>query len=490
MDHHISQDGPKLQSEGVLPSDSTPLGSDPAKGSAHAPRSRRHLFIPLGLALLVAGGLGTVLVQNPDLLAGDLDPLGQGQAVLEAQSTAQQVDRPVGPVAPLAEDASAPLMVETVTVRIAEGYSRIEAHSGRLEARRQSALAFERQGRLDDVMVDVGDPVQAGQVLARLDRRSLQSLEAQQMASLDAAKARVAALEARKELAELTTERREALVSRQAVSRQAFDESRLEAQALGADLAEAQAGVAQAEAALQAVQVDLDLAELRAPYDGTVLARHVDEGSTVSPGAVVLDIQESGTLEARIGLPPEQAGLLSTGDQVLLRRAMDDPLSPGEGAGDAVASGVGLAATVRRLVDAVDRETRTVDVVLDVNADAKSAGRPGDVVYLSVDRWQGEPGFWVPLSALKAGRRGLWTAYALDQAAANAEPGSETTIGRREVEILHTDGARVFVRGAIRDGDQLVARGLHRLVPGQVVRTAPVLSQLDLPVNANRGAEQ
>jgi hypothetical protein len=86
----------------------------------------------------------------------------------------------------------------------------------------------------------------------------------------------------------------------------------------------------------------------------------------------------------------------------------------------------------------------------------------------------GEPGVWLPLSALTEGVRGLWQAYALAPLA-DARPG--VVAGQRvtplPVEVLHYDGDRAYVRGPFAHGTPVVAGGLHRVVPGQLVRALP-----------------
>ena len=78
------------------------------------------------------------------------------------------------------------------------------------------------------------------------------------------------------------------------------------------------------------------------------------------------------------------------------------------------------------------------------------------------------------------GRRGLWSTYVVE---ANVDGGSRATgaedggrvaggyrVQRADVEVLHTDGERAYVRGAIAGGDWVVARGVDRFVAGQMVR--------------------
>ena len=82
-------------------------------------------------------------------------------------------------------------------------------------------------------------------------------------------------------------------------------------------------------------------------------------------------------------------------------------------------------------------------------------------------------GTWLPLSALTESSRGLWAAYvAVELPAQENTDGATHRLLRRDVEIVHTDSERVFVRGTLADGDAVVREGLQRLVPGQRVRLA------------------
>ena len=95
------------------------------------------------------------------------------------------------------------------------------------------------------------------------------------------------------------------------------------------------------------------------------------------------------------------------------------------------------------------------------------AARSGALARITLEREVAGEGFWVPITALAESHRGLWSTYALAP-----EPDAEERfrIDRRQVEVLHTDARRAFVRGAVQQGDVLVATGLQRLVPGQLVR--------------------
>ena len=68
--------------------------------------------------------------------------------------------------------------------------------------------------------------------------------------------------------------------------------------------------------------------------------------------------------------------------------------------------------------------------------------------------------------------RGLWTSYVLTKPKVENTniPGNSLVLEQRTVEVLHQESDRVLVRGTLQPGDRMVANGVHRLVPGQIVR--------------------
>lgn len=80
-------------------------------------------------------------------------------------------------------------------------------------------------------------------------------------------------------------------------------------------------------------------------------------------------------------------------------------------------------------------------------------------------------GYWLPISALVQGKRGLWSCYALTEtenspknlSLANANATKPYRVERRDVEVVHTEGDRVLVRGAIESGENVINRRICRI---------------------------
>ncbi len=133
-----------------------------------------------------------------------------------------------------------------------DGYTVTRRFTGQVEAAARIDLGFELSGRITEVLVEEGDVVAAGTVLARLDTSGLIPERA-------ALEAELAALAADAELARLTLARNDALTERGFRSVAAQDDARL-------TLARAEAGMAAVRARIAGVDVRLEKSVLTAPY--------------------------------------------------------------------------------------------------------------------------------------------------------------------------------------------------------------------------------
>ncbi len=77
------------------------------------------------------------------------------------------------------------------------------------------------------------------------------------------------------------------------------------------------------------------------------------------------------------------------------------------------------------------------------------------------------------MTALTEGSRGLWACYVATLIDDSERVGTEThRLRRRELEIIHQDADRVYVRVTLNDGELVIVEGLHRLVQDLPVRLA------------------
>ncbi|ADN75497.1 efflux transporter, RND family, MFP subunit [Ferrimonas balearica DSM 9799] len=183
-----------------------------------------------------------------------------------------------------------PVEVETGTVAALELPQHL-ALVANLEAWQAVTIAPEVSGRLVALMVDSGDKVKQGQVLARLD-------DLQQTAQRDEARAYLA--EAKRLLAE-----RRRLADKGAIS--------------ASELAAQEAEVAMADARLASAEAELAKRTLRAPFDGVVgLVSHAP-GAQVVSGEALMTLDELNRLRLDLAVPQRYLAALQPGQQVSAR---------------------------------------------------------------------------------------------------------------------------------------------------------------------------
>lgn len=393
------------------------------------------------------------------------------------------------PAAATASTEAEALPVESLRLKAAASLETRTKYNGTVEAARSSQLAFEVPGRVVRVLVEEGQAVAPGQVLAQLDTAELAAQRKQalsQLAQMEAVnrelvagprveaiastRAQVREAEEQLRLARMQESRREDLLRREAISREEMDSFRTQVGALEARLTavkerlrELEAGTRReqldgqsaqvnlARARVEQIDVQIAKSSLRAPFAGKVSRRFLDEGAYASPGVPLLELLEAGKPEIRVGLPAEAVASLKP-----------EARYPVELAGQR------FEAAVLRVLPALDGSTRVISVLLDVPAEARRLALPGMLAQVEIARTLPEAGFRVPISALTRADRGLWACYALVEADA-ARGEKRFRLERRDVEILHSDGQFAFVRGLVKDGERIVASGVNRVTDGQQV---------------------
>lgn len=367
-----------------------------------------------------------------------------------------------------AQTLSHAIWVKTAILDAVSHYPVRSKYSGTIVAARESDHGFDRGGLLAQVLVDEGEQVKKGAVLARLDMRRFDARQdelAAEQARAIAFDQEVAALLDR---AQAIYDRNVILLDKKHISQQRFDQVKFDLIALEARKLAANAAVTKAKAALDSLKTDRALATLTARFDGRVVRRYLDEGAAFGPGTPVIRLIEDGKLEIHVGLPAVALpGLIVGGNYIF------------------DSHGNSISARLRTLLPRLDQATRTVTAIFDIS-DKNCPVRAGELAGLTIKQQIEQDGFWLPVSALAESRRGLWSAYSLepfasplinagnktnkDDSSPHQNKNSYFTLQRQELQVLYTESDRVFVRGTVQNGQRIVTDGLHRLVPGQLVR--------------------
>jgi RND family efflux transporter MFP subunit len=323
------------------------------------------------------------------------------------------------------------LLVNVMPIQWDQQYVQKRLVVGRAEAPQTAAIGFDLSGPVMDILVDEGQWVVEGQILAKLDDQRLRA----QMNELSAILNR-ATSEAN--LAEISLKRVVELVDRKLESAQRLDESRESVNA-------AKAFVDEILARKQTLLVEIGKTKLLAPFAGSVVSRLVDKGTVVGAGQTLFNLQQNGQLEVRFALSADYVEKFSLEQVITLSTHSDQILGK-----------IKSIAQQRRL------DTRTVDIIVSLT-EKNTAILPGDLLHIDISSNINAQGFWVPRKALVSGVRGLWSLFAVEVI------DGEQQLVAKLVEMVHADDKKSFVRGALKEGEPVVIEGVQRLVPGQKV---------------------
>lgn len=179
-----------------------------------------------------------------------------------------------------------PVEVRTATVTAISGgnasASVLDA-TGYVVARRMATVSAKITGKVREVLIEEGQRVEAGQVMATLDPIDADAQRSLSRAQLGAAQSQVVGVQARLKQAEADAARLSKLVSRQLVSRSQYDEAVAARDALRAELLTAQRNARVAADGLRIADIGVDNTVVRAPFAGVVTAKAAQPGEIVSP---------------------------------------------------------------------------------------------------------------------------------------------------------------------------------------------------------------
>lgn len=322
---------------------------------------------------------------------------------------------------------SAPSLTVTVGALEQIQLTRMIHSAGSITAWEEMSLGVELAGvRVAEVLVEVGDAVRKGDVLLRLDQRTLQAELRQQQAMVVQAKANQV-------LAHANAERARRMQDRQLMAAGDVDQ-------MIAGESVADAAVLNAQAILASAQLRVEFASLRAPDDGLISAREVQPGQVVGAAAELLRLIRQGRLEWRAQLPESDFVRVVPGAVVN------------------VASDFGpIQAKVRKVSPGLDAVSRTGMVYADIEVPGKlKAGMfaNGEILLGTAT---------VPMlpSASIVERDGYRYAFIL---------GAKDVVTQRRIEVGQAFGERTEVLSGIEAADRVVVQGAAFLSDGDRVR--------------------
>jgi RND family efflux transporter MFP subunit len=320
-----------------------------------------------------------------------------------------------------------PPQVEIFKTEAAGSISR--TFTGIVEARVQSDLGFRVGGKILERAVNMGQRVQKGQVLMRLDSVDLNLSFAAQQANVEAARARYTQTKA-------DEARFAALVKSGAVSRQEYDQARA-----ALDSAKAQLDAAEAQARVS--NNSSEYAVLLADADGVIVRSLSEPGQVVAAGQTVIQLAHDGPREALINLPERVRPDLGTSAAArLYGQAQMYP------------------AKLRELSDAADPVSRTFAARYVLEGESASAPLGSTVtIELLTKQTSGCECVRLPVGAIhdRGSGPGVWIVD------------DKSAVKFRSVTIASIGQEQVVLSSGVQAGEKVVALGAHLLHEGQVV---------------------
>ncbi len=356
-----------------------------------------------------------------------------------------------------------PQAVRAVRAALRETVQR-EAVTGSLRAAHDATLAAREGGPVEEVRVREGAVVRAGEVLLRLDDRRLVAARTESAASLAEAEANVLRRTAESEDARMDLASLEAAAesSSSSVSERELRAARTRSVAAKADAEAAEQRVAAMRAQLELADIRVSDATLVAPYDGTIVALHVEAGEWVMPGAALFELVSTKKLEVWLDVPERLLAALQGSPESL-------PIRVGGLGGDVTASRV-------RIVPRVDDRSRKFPVILDVTVPEGRSLTPG----MSASAWlpvgERRQTLMVPKDALvyRPGGISVMVVMGADEGGASLQ-GVATQV---PIGILFETAREVAVApGALEAGAVVIVEGNERLFPG-----TPVAASIGAPL--------
>jgi RND family efflux transporter MFP subunit len=315
-----------------------------------------------------------------------------------------------------------------------------------LIAAQEITLVSKVPGEIQKITVAVGDKVKRGQTLIQLDRRDFALALRQAQAQRAAAAAGVETARAGLDTVDTSHARVAALRKEKAVSQSNFDDVEGRRKVTAAQLKGAQAQLQLGQVAVDAAATNLSYTTIRAPFDGTVGKRMVDEGARVMPQAPLLTLIDDSSVKVEGGVAEGSLPYVKKGAaaSITIEALGATPIK----------------AAVDRLEPVVDPRTRTASVrVVLPNADGRlQTGMSARVV---LDLGQGEAPA-VPDDAVIKGELGASRGEVMVVSGGKAH--------RREVILGQRSGDVLEVRKGLEAGEQIVRGGQEKLQEGQPVQ--------------------
>ena len=303
--------------------------------------------------------------------------------------------------------------LEVLEVKTSQSYEISKNLPGELLPFQQSKIAFEITGRISSIYVDIGDRVKKNDVLAKLDDSEVKANLEQAVARLD--------------LANQVLNRFEDLRKKGFISIQDFDKAKSE--------------YLVAKSQVKFFEVKKSQTILRAPYDGFIQNRFVDEGTVINGSNPILEILDANKVEAHVSIPENLVNNLKVSNDYTFEIGQEKAIGKFKRLAPMSASGSNSRLAIFEFSDFFI---------------------PGSVIDLIIKIRKSEQGVWLPINSLSQSEQGLWSVYTVSDDGSNR-------VEKDLVRILHFENNYAYVSGTLKDGDLVILGGLSKIIEGQTL---------------------
>lgn len=348
---------------------------------------------------------------------------------LSAPLPAAALSWPFGKEEPATEAPLRPVVTE-ITVDTPTNQRSVP---GVVVAASEVQMAFQALGRMVERPVDIGDRVNKGDLLARLDPEDVEG-------TVRSAEAAVVAAEVNLSTAQNTAERARALAERNVASTAQLEQAE---QALAA----AQSTLDESRAQLESARDAEGFTVMTAPITGVISAVNATPGAIVSAGDPIMTLSSEDKIEARIDLTETQLRAIEPGTPLLIRREQN-----GDGSDT-------IEGKVNRIAPVADAQTRTRRVYITLPDD--TGLRLGSLIRVHRAN-SNQTNLTVPAGSIVKTDSGnaVWIVN---------RQGDSATVHLQPIQPGEASGGRVVVSKGLSEGDEVVIRGVNSLTEGQAV---------------------
>lgn len=370
----------------------------------------------LALALLI--GFASCSTNGGDDLESKKALLSEKKAELQAlEQEINLLSKEIKDLEPVRKKPATPVEVLEINPK---DFTRFVEVQGRVEADDFVNVSSEIGGRITSLLVEEGDYVRKGQLLATTD---LETVEKQ-----------IAEIETQLELANTVYERQKRLWDQNIGSEIQYLEAKTRMEGL--------------EKSLETLESQISKKNIYAPIGGYVDREFLQEGETASPGMPIIQILNTAEIKVTADIQENFLSAIEKGDSVTVRFP---------------ALNLSIDETVTQLGRTIDLNNRTFEIQIKTSSRSGQL-KPNLLAVIRFKDFQAEDIISVPLDAIHEEVNGNKFVYIVN------EESGRFTAKKSYVELGESNVNEVIIASGVRNGDKLITKGSKGISQGELVR--------------------